>query len=321
MEYKMNEKIVVVIATYNGEKYIVEQLESIANQSCLPDEVLIFDDCSSDSTIDVIKNYLKNNKTFERICSLNINKNNKGYAKNFIEGALQVENGIIFFCDQDDIWEKDKIKEMSNIMKTNSEINLLCSNLQPFYFEKNTRKWDKKILREMKETGVVEKVVLNDNNFHLKRSGCTMCVKASFLKDVYKYWINKWAHDDFVWKMAIFSDSCAIYQKTTLKRRMHENNATVIRERTRQKRIEQLNLLNLQCEKLKVLVKDKSLSEDKMKIIEKNNIAIKKRLDLIKNKKLYIWFDLFLNYKNCYPRRKGLYFDLYISFFNRYKGV
>lgn len=55
-------KISVIMATYNGEKYLEKQLISIANQTVQADEVLIFDDCSSDSTVEIIKDFIRNHR-------------------------------------------------------------------------------------------------------------------------------------------------------------------------------------------------------------------------------------------------------------------
>lgn len=52
-------KTSVVMSTYNGEEYIIEQLDSLRNQSRPADEVLIADDCSTDNTVDIVRNYIK----------------------------------------------------------------------------------------------------------------------------------------------------------------------------------------------------------------------------------------------------------------------
>lgn len=313
-------KTSVVIATYNGEKFIEEQLDSILNQSYIPDEIIIFDDGSSDNTVNVINDYI-NKKNIGNICKLVKNEINKGYAKNFFDGIFEAKNEIVFLCDQDDIWDKEKIKDMLLIMEKNENINLLCSNLEPFYYEKDTRKWSKKSLKEMKNTEDVQIKEMNYSNFHLKRSGCTMCVRKDFFLLVKEYWVENWAHDDFLWKMAIFTNSCAIFQKVTLKRRMHSNNATVIRERTKEKRIKQLKDILEQYNSLEKFCINNNLNFKYTDILTKNNESIYKRLKVIENKKIIYWFDLLINYRNCYPRLKGVFLDLYITFFNKYKGV
>ena len=313
-------KVSVVIATYNGEKFIEEQLDSLFEQTYIPDEILIFDDKSKDNTLQIVQKYIEK-KDKKNVCVIFENEYNKGYAQNFYDGVCKAKNELIFFCDQDDIWDKNKIFNMMNVMNNNSSINLLCSNLEPFYYEKNTRKWDKKILKEMKNDEKIEIKEISYENFHLKRSGCTMCIRKSFLNEIKPYWINNWAHDDFVWKMAMVTSTCAIYHNVTVKRRMHSNNATVIRCRTKDKRILQLEDMKKQYNSLEKFCIDNNVVDNNIEILTRNQESLTKRLDLLNNKNILSWFDLFINYRNCYPRVKGLFLDIYLSFFTEYKGV
>lgn len=93
-------KISVVMTSYNGEPYIVQQLESLKEQTRKPDEVLILDDCSKDSTIAILKEYIRDNalenwKVVE-------NNHNVGWRKNFFDGISIAQGELIFTCDQDD---------------------------------------------------------------------------------------------------------------------------------------------------------------------------------------------------------------------------
>jgi glycosyltransferase involved in cell wall biosynthesis len=98
--------ISVVIATYNGEQFIKEQLDSIAAQTLLPSEVVICDDASSDTTVSIIKSHI----LFERI-KLVINDCNIGLVENFKKAVTNCNpNNYIAFCDQDDIWFPNKLK-------------------------------------------------------------------------------------------------------------------------------------------------------------------------------------------------------------------
>lgn len=112
--------ISVVMATYNGKKYIREQLESIFNQTCLPDEIIIADDCSSDETLDIV-NEFKTQKNI-KINSYS-NPQNLGYIRNFKTAISKAKGDYIFLCDQDDIWENNKIEKTITIMeRENAEI-------------------------------------------------------------------------------------------------------------------------------------------------------------------------------------------------------
>lgn len=118
--------ISVCIATYNGGKYIKEQLESILPQLTNVDEVIISDDNSTDETIEIIKSIKDDRiKIFK-------NELKSGYSKNF-ENAINKSSGdIIFICDQDDLWENNKVELMVLGLKKNDLVisdALICDGL------------------------------------------------------------------------------------------------------------------------------------------------------------------------------------------------
>lgn len=95
--------ISVCIATYNGEKYIREQLLSILFQLESDDEIIISDDHSTDRTISIIKSLNDNRiKIFFNL--------KKGYTNNFQNAIIHATGDHIFLSDQDDVWKKDKVK-------------------------------------------------------------------------------------------------------------------------------------------------------------------------------------------------------------------
>lgn len=95
--------ISVCIATYNGGKYIQEQLESILVQLNPEDEVIVSDDNSIDNTLDIIENI------HDQRVNVFVNKSPKGYTSNF-ENALKKSKGdVIFLADQDDVWMENKV--------------------------------------------------------------------------------------------------------------------------------------------------------------------------------------------------------------------
>jgi glycosyltransferase involved in cell wall biosynthesis len=96
----------IALATYNGERYISEQLGSIACQTRLPDELVISDDASTDATQAIIKSFAQNAPFPVRIVE---NGERLGSTGNF-ERAIRLCSGdIIFLCDQDDVWYSNKI--------------------------------------------------------------------------------------------------------------------------------------------------------------------------------------------------------------------
>ena len=117
-------KISVVMAVYNGEKYIEEQLMSILSQSIMPDELIIQDDGSSDSTTDKIQSITEKSDVSVKLIK---NKENLGFSKNFITAISAASGEYIFLSDQDDIWKKDRIKRALSVMEDNKNILALSS--------------------------------------------------------------------------------------------------------------------------------------------------------------------------------------------------
>jgi glycosyltransferase involved in cell wall biosynthesis len=100
--------VIVVMASYNGAKYIAEQLESIARQTVRPKRVVVFDDGSTDGTQDIVRRRSVIDPTVELVQ----NPQRLGFAANFLNGLTQVNDheSAIAFADQDDIWLTRKLQ-------------------------------------------------------------------------------------------------------------------------------------------------------------------------------------------------------------------
>ena len=104
-------KISIAMTTYNGSRFLEQQLKSLLRQTKKADEIIIVDDGSSDDTVAIIKKYLNVSNT--RI-KLYINEVNLGVFKNFEKAISLCKGDIIFCCDQDDVWQFDKIEKHIN---------------------------------------------------------------------------------------------------------------------------------------------------------------------------------------------------------------
>lgn len=102
----MGKKVSVVMTTYNGQKYLREQMDSLREQTMPIDEVIIMDDCSTDHTPDLVSAYIKEYDL--KGWNLVQNEQNQGWKKNFKSGFDLATGNYIFPCDQDDIWHKIK---------------------------------------------------------------------------------------------------------------------------------------------------------------------------------------------------------------------
>lgn len=113
-------KVSVVIATYNGEKYIKDQLDSILSQISTNDEIVISDDSSTDKTVELIKSYNDSRIIlFEKLKFGN-------HIKNFEYALSKCSGDIIFLSDQDDIWLDNKVTVCLSILENADLVNSDC---------------------------------------------------------------------------------------------------------------------------------------------------------------------------------------------------
>ena len=112
--------ISVCIATYNGEKYIRQQLDSILCQIGEEDEVIVSDDFSQDKTLEIVRSF--DDKRIKIIQ----NKGLKGYAPNFENALNNAQGDIIFLSDQDDVWLPNKVSAMFPFLQQD---NLVVCNV------------------------------------------------------------------------------------------------------------------------------------------------------------------------------------------------
>ena len=111
------------MATYNGEKYISQQIDSILNQEFTDFNLIICDDQSTDQTIQIIKEYMQKDSRI----SLYINESNLGYNQNFMK-LIQLSNAPFFsIADQDDIWYPNQLNDLYKAISENDKSNeALC---------------------------------------------------------------------------------------------------------------------------------------------------------------------------------------------------
>lgn len=115
-------KISVALCTYNGERYLREQLESIAAQTRLPDEVVVCDDCSSDETTEIVREFVQ---TAPFSVRLFVNEENLKTVKNFEKAISLCAGDLIFLSDQDDVWLPDKLKIFEAEFADNKQLGLV----------------------------------------------------------------------------------------------------------------------------------------------------------------------------------------------------
>jgi len=104
----------IALATFNGERYLAPQLESLAGQTVLPAELVICDDGSVDRTLAIAGDFANGAAFPVRVVR---NETRLGYRANFMRAAAFCRSDLIAFCDQDDIWEPDKIAVMERLFE------------------------------------------------------------------------------------------------------------------------------------------------------------------------------------------------------------
>lgn len=219
-------RISVAMTSYNGSMYIEQQLESLRLQTRMIDELIIIDDCSDDDTVNIINRYIEKYNLTSWKCQ--VNKNNVGWVQNFHNAVDQLTGDIVFFCDQDDIWDKDKIKIMMEIMKNNNNIEVLSSKLR--LIDSNGELLEdrpKTIPHNSYNTKkVIPKVFTNKFLYEIV-PGCTMAVRRSLinaLRDLPNK--NLIPHDRLYWKTGILLGTSYTLDQSLISYRIHGNNAS-----------------------------------------------------------------------------------------------
>ncbi|MBR0191267.1 MAG: glycosyltransferase family 2 protein [Thermoguttaceae bacterium] len=114
----------IAMCTYNGARFLQEQLDSFTAQTRLPDEVVICDDGSTDKTLEILEAWVRNVPFEVRIFR---NEKNLGFAQNFGKAISLCTKNVIFLSDQDDVWEPEKISVMMVPFEDRPEVGVVSS--------------------------------------------------------------------------------------------------------------------------------------------------------------------------------------------------
>lgn len=192
-------KVLVLVATYNGEKYLREQLDSIINQKGVKVDIKVADDCSTDSTKYILEEYKNKYSNFDYY----VNEKNKHFTYNFIDLLFSVKDtkyDYYAFADQDDYWLENKLyNAICKIEEKNSNKGCLyCSNLK--LADENLVEYgiqeNKSILKTKKHSYLVSNIA----------TGCTIVFDyAMFLKATKYYPENIYLHDYWIFLIAVYT--------------------------------------------------------------------------------------------------------------------
>lgn len=305
--------ISVAMATYNGEKYIDQQLMSILKQTMAVDEVIICDDCSQDNTVAIIKNFISK-YNLGSSWKVEVNERNLGYASNFIQAVSRTNGAYIFFCDQDDIWVLDRVERLTKVMAKNSNIKMLGSEFVPFASSKNAPSismWEK---RRFRRDESIEHLQFHPKNIFIGCQGCSMCIRRDFFLQIKPYWYEGWAHDEFVWKLALCLQGAYIYHGITIKRRLHATNITMHKMRGRKERIRFLEELAKSHEATLKFSNDNGRNIYQKNLLKRNIDATRLRIALLQKRNYWNAIILFLKYQDCYHSRRAIPVEFMMAF-------
>lgn len=205
--------VCILMSTYNGEKYLREQLESIYNQKDVDIELLVRDDGSTDKTIDILKEY-ESKSLLKWYSGCNLKS-----AKSFMDLLKNASDFDYYaFCDQDDYWEEDKLIRAISLLEENKSekgklymscLNVVDSNLNFLY-----------------KSYIPKTINIQQEMIKNYATGCTMVFDKKIKELVESYNCDYIAmHDSYVCRIALLNNSF-IYldQESRIKYRQHENN-------------------------------------------------------------------------------------------------
>lgn len=221
----MDINVSVAMTTYNGALFIIEQLESIRNQTQPVDEVVIRDDLSSDDTVKIVRAYIEkhNLKTWH----ITVNRVNLGYADNFRHAILACRGRLIFLADQDDIWYPTKVEEMAafmihhpNIYSAASAYDICDSSGNIIEMELNDQ-W-------RSNDGGYKPISLNYFINGRRVRGASMCFRKEIIENEPIYDIGAFGHDTLISFYAIIRGGMVFYNRVLFKYRVHDNNTSSV---------------------------------------------------------------------------------------------
>ncbi|WP_183560827.1 glycosyltransferase family 2 protein [Mucilaginibacter sp. SP1R1] len=198
------------MATYNGEKCIKQQIESILSQLSDDDEVIISDDSSTDNTIGIIKSFSDNRlKIF-------VNTHKKGPVGNFATALENAKFDFIFLADQDDLWLEGKVKRHMELMQ---QFELVVSDAI-VVTEDGTVLFESFFKARNSGRGLLKNLRVNSY------LGCCMSFRRSLLNKAFPFPKNLYMHDWWLGLVAEIEGSIYFCEEKFLHYIRHPNNAT-----------------------------------------------------------------------------------------------
>lgn len=203
-------KISIAMATYNGAPYILEQLHSFVDQTLLPDELIITDDCSTDKTEEIVREFART-APFKVI--FHRNEKNLGYCGNFNAALMKTTGDLVFLSDQDDVWFPEKIETMVRLADDNPEMLVLMNDTELTDGELNSV--------GLTKLGQIRSAGLTLNSYVM---GCCCAVRRELLDICMPIPEGFRAHDNWIVDFAQGLDAKLVNKTVLQYYRRHESN-------------------------------------------------------------------------------------------------
>jgi rhamnosyltransferase len=306
--------ISVAVATYNGEKYILQQLQSIAEQTRKADEVVISDDASKDNTVQLIYDFIKKNQL--QNWRLIENKNNQGFNDNFFNALDNTHGDIIFLSDQDDVWLPNKIEIMAGLMEQDPH-RMMLSSAYSVIDSNGAAINSKNVINAIESNdGSFIPVTVNSQISCSYIRGCAMCMRRQVVLAADREHLSFiLGHDWILGMTASLLGENQIYHKQLFQYRFHGNNASLSAV-TRKNLIGDIGKRTIGLQQ-SIQAHQKILNSascfpnftlQDQKDMEDMIHFERKRLKFLTNHNFFVWVSLFLSmkkYKRYYKSLKG----------------
>ena len=210
------------MCTYNGARFIREQLYSIIAQTRLPDELVICDDKSTDQTLDIIRAFDK--KAPFAVC-IHSNKEQLGTSANFEKAISLCTGDIIFLADQDDIWISEKISIIENIFLKHPDIGVVFSNAG--IIDENSKPLDYTLWQSIHFNSKLQSQIIKGNaiNVLLNKNvitGATMAFRSKYKQTIFPI-PNDWIHDHWISLFVGIQSNISPINQPLIKYRIHSS--------------------------------------------------------------------------------------------------
>lgn len=213
----MQYTVSVVMATYNGGKYVNAQIESILSQLSESDELIISDDGSTDGTLDIINHYAKINKNV-----VVYEGPHKGYIENFQFLLSKTKKDLVMISDQDDIWKCDKIKKVKQAFADNIQAWLVVHDAS--FINDEGKALEGTIFAERKAKQGFWKNWLKSMYY-----GCCMTLKKEYVDFITPFPYTVAAYDQWIGLFAELKKKSVMLNEQLINHRIHNNNQSVKR--------------------------------------------------------------------------------------------